>query len=235
MSRRTTMRCMRFVCSTSKSRTVRPRAVGDAEAQLAARGRRCGGSSVRPRSLTARPRTGCGAARLHAVDRLARRGARPPRGRRRRTAGDGGAAEDEAEDGGEAGDRVAALMPSPARAGWPWPVYSDGRSSIAPSIASSIATCSATQRADVLDDAGRQQRDRPERGQDHRERHLAVRPPAVAAEAHPADHRDDHRRRHGPEHRRRRVGPAARPSSCRWPSAPSPRASRARPCRRTSR
>src|SRR5215217_3732515 len=64
MSRRTTMKCMRRVCSTSKSRTVRPRR----SAMRKARSRRRPGvavvrasSRVRPPALAASPRTACGA------------------------------------------------------------------------------------------------------------------------------------------------------------------------------
>ena len=92
-SRRATIRCMRLVCSTSKSRTVAPSASAIRKRRRSGRPRRSSGVSRtrrRPCSATARPRTGSGArfaAVLRAVlGRLghARRGRRPrpaPRGR----------------------------------------------------------------------------------------------------------------------------------------------------------
>ena len=64
MSRRTTMKCMRLVCSTSKSRTVRPpRSTMRKASANGSPGVAVVRASLRvsPSSLTASPRTACGA------------------------------------------------------------------------------------------------------------------------------------------------------------------------------
>ena len=164
MSRRTTIRCMRFVCSTSKSRTVRPRrsAIRKARSMRSpgARGRRAS-SSVRPPSLTARPRTVCGARRPRRRGRRRPRPSRPSRPERLAgvdvdaAAGERGGRRRRARGRRRSRRCGAELTPSPARRPRvrPWPaVYSAGRSSIAPSIASEHRdVLEDHQRADVLD------------------------------------------------------------------------------------
>ena len=146
-SRRTTIRCMRFSCSTSKSRTGRPseptmRSSARPRVRAAARSAQ---HELRPPSETASPRTGsaapCRAVGGHPTSPC--RGGRAVALRPDGAAGGDGAAEHEQQQGGKArelgGRAHAVACPRAAahRAG-----VSSRRSSIATSMLGSITTCS---------------------------------------------------------------------------------------------
>ena len=204
MSRRTTITCMRLVCSTSKRLTVpRRSAIRKVRSKRSPRGAAVRSScSVSPRSLTARPRTGCGLPCSPSIA-IGFGSAFPARTSSALPA-NAAPPNASASTAAKPASLTSGFMPPP-RGG----VLGGAQQHRAEHRQQHRDVLDHHQRAHVREHIRPQHADHGERRQEHRRRHLAVGPRAVAAVDHPGDHRDGHRHRHAEEHRRvRQLVPA---------------------------